>query len=297
LPTDPVWIAFSLTLFAGMATGLGSAIAFFARRTDYRFLGVAMGFSAGVMLYVSFMEILVKAESATSETYGPAIGPWVTLASFLAGIGLIALVDALVPKGRNPHEPRAEPELQQLNPGRAHDHPEVEPGTLQGPLRVGRGGGRSPAHDPHLMRTGLFAALAIGIHNFPEGLATFLAALEDPRLGLALAIAVGLHNIPEGISVSVPIYYATGSRARAFFYSAMSGLAEPVGAVLGYVMLRTFFTTDIMGVLFGGIAGVMVYISLDELLPAARQYGSEHNVLFGIVSGMAVMGISLVLLR
>jgi zinc transporter, ZIP family len=297
LPTDPVWIAFSLTLFAGLATGLGSAIAFFARRTDYRFLGIAMGFSAGVMLYVSFMEILVKAESATSETYGPAVGPWVTLASFLAGIGLIALVDALVPKGRNPHEPRAEPELQQLNPERAHDHPEVEPGTLQGPLRAGRGGGRSPAHDPHLLRTGLFAALAIGIHNFPEGLATFLAALEDPRLGLALAIAVGLHNIPEGISVSVPIYYATGSRARAFFYSAMSGLAEPVGAVLGYVMLRTFFTTDIMGVLFGGIAGVMVYISLDELLPAARQYGSEHNALFGIVSGMAVMGISLVLLR
>lgn len=277
--SSPLALAFSLTLLAGLATGLGAAIAFFARRTDYRFLGIAMGFSAGVMLYVSFTEILGKAHSSMAAVWGPRAGAWGATLSFFAGIGLIALVDALIPKADNPHEVRDREELSQLNP-RRDDHPHA-----------------GHAHHQPLLRTGLFAALAIGIHNFPEGLATFLAALQDPSVGIALAIAVALHNIPEGISVSVPIYFATGSRPRAFFYSALSGLAEPVGAVVGYWILRSFFSDDVMGLIFGGIAGVMVYISLDELLPAARAYGSEHNALFGIVSGMAVMAISLVLLK
>jgi ZIP family zinc transporter len=156
-----------------------------------------------------------------------------------------------------------------------------------------------------LMRMGLFTALAIGIHNFPEGLATFLAALHDPHLGIAIAVAVALHNIPEGISVSVPIFYATGNRTKAFTYSFLSGLAEPVGAGLAYLGMLLFLDTgngavippEIMGVMFGGVAGIMVYISLDELLPTSRAYGKGHDSLFGLIGGMAVMALSLLLMK
>jgi ZIP family zinc transporter len=154
------------------------------------------------------------------------------------------------------------------------------------------------------MRMGLFTALAIGIHNFPEGLATFLAALQDPGLGLAIAIAIALHNIPEGISVSVPIYYATGDRKKAFVYSLLSGLSEPVGAVIAYLVLITLLggsgaevPQEIMGILFAGVAGIMVYISLDELLPTSRAYGRGHDSLYGLVAGMLVMAVSLVLMK
>jgi ZIP family zinc transporter len=151
---------------------------------------------------------------------------------------------------------------------------------------------------------GLFTALAIGIHNFPEGLATFLAALQDPSLGVAIAVAVALHNIPEGISVSVPIYYATGKRSRAFAYSFLSGLAEPVGAVIAYSAIRLVMGGEggvippqVMGVLFGAVAGIMVYISLDELLPTSRAYGKGHDSLFGLLAGMVVMALSLLLMK
>jgi ZIP family zinc transporter len=154
-----------------------------------------------------------------------------------------------------------------------------------------------------LMRMGLFTALAIGIHNFPEGLATFLAALNDPGLGVAIAVAVALHNIPEGVSVSVPIFYATGDRRKAFLYSFFSGLAEPVGAVIAWLAIRFFLGSggavppQVMGALFAGVAGIMVYISVDELLPTSRAYGKGHDSLFGLVAGMAVMALSLLLMK
>lgn len=273
-PASDVLIAFGLTVLAGLATGVGSVIAFFARKTDYRFLGISMGFSAGVMLYVSFTEILTKADVSIAAAYGPQLGGWVTVLSFFTGIGLIGLIDWMVPKTENPHELRAPADLARLKPGSVLEPPSAG-----------------------LMRMGRFAALAIGIHNFPEGMVTFLSALDDLSIGIALTIAVALHNIPEGISVSVPIYYATGSRRRAFVYSVLSGLSEPVGALLGYVLLRAFFTDAVTGVLFAAVAGIMVYISLDELLPAAHRYGREHDALLGIIGGMAVMAISLVLLR
>lgn len=274
--TSEVLFAFALTLFAGLSTGVGSAIAFFARRTDYRFLGIAMGFSAGVMLYVSFQEILPKAEEAVARAFSPDDAFWITTASFFAGIAIIGVIDLLIPRPENPHELREPADLSQL----------------KGPSPAGE-----VAVPPQMLRTGLFTALAIGIHNFPEGMVTFLAALQDVQLGITLAIAVALHNIPEGISVAVPIYYASGSRRRAFSYSMLSGLAEPIGAVVGYILLRAFFTEEITGLLFGAIAGIMVYISLDELLPMAHRYGSEHDALLGVIAGMAVMALSLVLIR
>ncbi|MDY0340529.1 MAG: zinc transporter ZupT [Coriobacteriia bacterium] len=280
-----VWVAFGLTVAAGMATGIGSLIAFTAKRTDYRFLSAATGFSAGVMLYISFVEILPKGADALVPRYGESGSQWVAAACFFAGIAVIALIDNLIPSAENPHEV----------------HPQAE--TMQ--LRVPATEVLSPAQplDRTLLRTGLFTALAIGIHNFPEGLATFLAALEDPGLGIPIAIAIALHNIPEGISVSVPIFYATGDRKRAFWYSAFSGLAEPVGAGIAYLVIVLFtpggsgtVPPQVTGMLFAAIAGIMVYISIDELLPTSRAYGKGHDSILGVVAGMLVMALSLLLM-
>ena len=294
-----VWFALGLTLFAGMATGIGSAIAFMAKRTNYRFLSVATGFSAGVMLYVSFVEIFIKGVDSLVESYGAPMGHWINAASFFGGIALIGIIDALIPHAENPHEIHSEIETAPLHDPNA-PIPDFEALQMKHVANV-----HDHAHQRHkLMRMGLFTALAIAIHNFPEGLATFLAALEDPTLGIPIAIAIALHNIPEGISVSVPIFYATGNRKKAFFYSFISGLAEPIGAGIAYLALRFFLGGDsgvippqVMGVLFGGVAGIMVYISLDELLPTSRAYGKGHDSLFGLIAGMAVMALSLLLMR
>lgn len=153
-------------------------------------------------------------------------------------------------------------------------------------------------HKHHaLMRMGVFTALAVGIHNFPEGLATFIGALQDPTLGVSIAIAIAIHNIPEGIAVSVPLYYATKDKWKAFKYSFLSGLAEPVGAAIGFLLLMPFMNGLMYGAIFAGVAGIMVYISLDELLPAAEEYGEHHVAITGVMMGMAVMALSLVLLQ
>ena len=298
-----VLIALGLTVFAGMATGIGSIIAFTAKRTNYRFLSVATGFSAGVMLYVSFVEILVKGGDALALRYGEALGNWINVASFFGGMLLIGLIDNLIPAAENPHETHAESETRPLHDPHA-PLPDFEHEDEKRP-KDREFSVHDHAHHHHkLMRMGLFTALAIGIHNLPEGLATFLAALHDPHLGLAIAVAIALHNVPEGISVSVPIFYATGNRHKAFLYSFLSGLAEPVGAFIAYLALRLFmggtnggFPPQVMGILFSGVAGIMVYISVDELLPTSRAYGKGHDSLLGLVGGMVLMAFSLLLMQ
>lgn len=259
--------ALALTLFAGLATGIGSALAFFSKKSSPRFLSVALGFSAGVMLYVSFMEIFTKSKQALISAWGLITGNWLAVAAFFAGILVIAFVDKLVPEAENPHE--------------AHRIEEL------------RGSGTD--NDHRLLRTGTMTALAIAIHNFPEGLATFTAALQEPKLGIAIAMAIAIHNIPEGIAVSVPVFYATGNRKKAFALSFLSGLSEPLGAFAGYLVLRPFFGETLLGILFGMVAGIMVFISLDELLPTAREYGKHHLAIYGLVTGMAIMALSLLL--
>lgn len=299
---DRVLIALGLTLFAGMATGIGSAIAFFAKRTNYRFLSISTGFSAGVMLYVSFVEIFYKGADAFVEAYGEYWGNWANALSFFGGILLIGLIDNLVPEAENPHTVRSENVMAPL-----HEH-SVAVQEIHGNIKMEEDFPRPSDINGHdqkkLLRMGLFTALAIAIHNFPEGLATFLAALQDPGLGVAIAIAIALHNIPEGISVSVPIYYATGNRMKAFIYSFLSGLAEPVGAGIAYLILLIFLgghgsvvPPQIMGIMFGGVAGIMVYISLDELIPTSHAYGKGHDSLFGLMGGMVVMALSLLLMQ
>ncbi|ARN57173.1 zinc transporter ZupT [Sedimentisphaera salicampi] len=259
--------AFSLTLFAGLATSVGSAIAFFSRRTNPVMLCVSLGFSAGVMIYVSFVEIFQKANESLLVSFSEKYAAIITAAAFFAGIGLTALIDALVPSEENPHEAQG-----------------LE--DLAASIDLNR---------TSLLRMGLFSALAIGIHNFPEGFATFTASLQDPSLGLAIAIAIAIHNIPEGIAVSVPVYYATGSRKKAFWLSTFSGFSEPLGAIIGYVILRQFMNETVFGITFAMVAGIMIYISLDELLPTAEKYGKHHFAIGGLISGMGVMAGSLLL--
>ncbi len=261
-----VVIALLLTAFAGLATGIGSAIAFFAKQTNKRILTFSLGLSAGVMIYVSFVEIFAKAEEALVMAYGDKHGLILTVVFFFAGMLLVALIDKLVPTVENPHEIRS---VESMN--------------------------QEPPKD-NLMKMGLLTAIAIAIHNFPEGIATFIGALEDPALGVALATAIAIHNIPEGIAVAIPIYYATGSRKKAFFYSFLSGLSEPVGAIIAYLILMPFINPTVIGCVFALIGGVMVFISLDELLPAAHKYGEHHIAIYGVVTGMMIMALSLVAL-
>lgn len=261
---DNVLFAFGLTLFAGLSTGIGAALAFFTKRTNKVFLSVSLGFSAGVMIYVSFVEIFSKAKMMLVEAHGDKLGYWYTVIAFFSGILIIAIIDKLVPSFENPHEIR-----------------KVE--DIDKPI----------SKDKKLMRMGLFSALAIAIHNFPEGIATFSAGLIDPTIAIPIAVAIAIHNIPEGIAVSIPIYYATGNKKKAFVLSFLSGLAEPVGAIFGYLILKPFLNETILGLLFASVAGIMVFISLDELLPTAKEYGKHHSAIYGLIAGMAVMALSL----
>lgn len=262
-----ILFAFGLTIFAGLSTGIGSVLAFFTKRTNTRFLSIALGFSAGVMIYVSMIEIFVKAKDSLSGALGKMTGSWLTVAAFFGGIFLIAAIDRFVPSDKNPHEMRKVEDIDQ----------------------------KSGIDKSKLMRMGMFTALAIGIHNFPEGLATFTSAIKDPSLGIAIAVAVAIHNIPEGIAVSIPVYYATDDKKKAFKLSFLSGLSEPIGAIIGYLILFRFFNDVMFGILFASVAGIMVFISLDELLPTAREYGEAHLSIYGLIGGMMVMAVSLLL--
>ncbi len=264
-----ILIPLLLTLGAGLATGIGSAIAFFAKRTNKRLLSFSLGLSGGVMIYVSFVELFPEANRVLSQAWGDQIGTIITVASFFGGIFIIGLIDRLIPSFENPHEPHLLEDIS-LN--------------------------SEEAKNPKLMRMGMMTAIALAIHNFPEGIATFITASDDLALGIPIAIAVAIHNIPEGIAVSIPIYYATGSRKKAFLWSVLSGLTEPLGAVLAIAILMPFMNDTIMGCILSSVAGIMVFISIDELIPGAREYGEAHSSIYGVVAGMAIMALSLILI-
>lgn len=253
-----IGLALVLTAIAGLSTGIGSAIAYFIKKPRMIYLSFSMGFSAGVMIYVSFVELLPQA-------FGN-VGEILSISAFFIGVIFIGIIDIIIPKEKNPHDFKLSSEV----------------------IGVRK--------DAVLMRAGLFTALAIGIHNFPEGLATFGAALINIKLGVMIALAIAIHNIPEGISVSVPIFYATGDKKKAFFYSFLSGISEPIGAVIGFLILLPFLSEMVITSLMAFVAGIMVYISLDELLPMAHRYGHGHTVIIGIIIGMFVMALSLLII-
>ena len=220
---NQVLIAFLLTLFAGLSTGIGSFITFFTKRTNTRFLSVSLGFSAGVMIYISFVELLPDAINTLSTLHGDNMGTLYAVLAFFGGILLIMIIDSLVPREENPHEIRRVEEINNV----AQYKPDA-----------------TTPHNSKLMRMGLLMALVLAIHNFPEGMVTFLAALKDVNIAIPIAVAIAIHNIPEGIAVSVPIYYATGNRKRAFWLSLLSGLSEPFGALVGYLILAPYLNDN-----------------------------------------------------
>ncbi len=263
---NTVLFGLGLTLVAGLSTGIGSCLAFFSNRSDTRFLAFSLGFSGGVMIYISFVEMLASAHTHLVEEFGKPHGGIYATAAFFIGIGVALVIDRLIPEAENPHEVKKVEEM---------THPSEK------------------VKNEKLMRSGLLFALALGLHNFPEGVATFAAALTEPATGISIAIAVAIHNIPEGITVSVPIYYATQSRKKAFFWSFMSGLAEPVGAIIAWLIIMPFITPVLLSLVFAGVAGIMVFISFDELLPLAEEYGHHHLSVYGMIAGMLIMALTL----
>ena len=260
--------AFSLTLLAGLSTGIGSTISFFTKKINTNFLSIALGFSAGVMIYISLTELLTESKTILQPIYNNV--DLVIILSFFGGIAITGLIDLLIPNIENPHEPHK-------------DKKELE--KLQ----------KDCKNPQKLMHIGVFTALVLALHNLPEGLATFMSAMSEPTIAYSIAFAIAIHNIPEGIAVSVPIYYATGNRKKAFLYSFASGLAEPIGALIGYLLLKPFLSPTLFGIIFAVVAGIMVYISFDELLPTAEEYGKHHLAIIGLFSGMLIMAISLML--
>ena len=284
---------FLLTLFAGLSTGIGSLIAFAAKKTNKRFLSLSLGFSAGVMIYVSMIEIFGKAKVSLVAELGERGGSWATVAAFFGGIFLIAVIDKVIPSEENPHEAKSVVADCKRSKGEKCKECAAREDCDTKEACLGTAAEEPPKSK--LMRMGVFTALAIAVHNFPEGLATFVSALQDPSIAIPIVAAIAIHNIPEGIAVSVPIYQATGSRKKAFFYSFISGLAEPVGALIGWLILMPVMNDVVFGIIFAGVAGIMVFISVDELLPAAREYGEHHISIYGLIAGMMVMAVSLLL--
>ena len=240
-----------LSTLAGLSTLIGGAFGLISKRPGPRFMALTLGFSAGVMIHVSFVELLQA--GVESIGFGPAH------LAFFIGMGAMFLVDTLIPHDYFD----------------SHDH------------------GGSDDHRGALMKTGLFVALGIGIHNFPEGMASFVGALHDPSLGISIAVAIAIHNIPEGLAVAAPVFAASGSRRKALLWTFLSGIVEPLGAVAAALILLPFLSEAILGYVLASVAGVMVFISLDELIPVSRSYGKEHLSILGVVIGMGIMFLSL----
>lgn len=256
-------IALIITFLAGLATAIGSVFAFVLKKDNLKALSIGLGFSAGVMIFLSFTDIIPSAAEMLKSTF-PGKYEWVVYFGFIVGILTAILIDYFIP-----------------------DHiPEED---LEHPNNV-------VDAEHRIKRAGLLTAVAICIHNFPEGMATFLSASHDLTLGISVGLAIAIHNIPEGIAVALPVYHATGKKRYATLYAALSGISEPIGAIIGMFLLHFFMPQLMVGVAMAAVAGIMIYISFDTLLPLAREFGNWHLSMVGIISGMLFIWISLLLL-
>ena len=255
--------AMLITLFAGLATTIGGGIAFIVKKNNLKALSVGLGFSAGVMIFVSFMDMLPEANKLLKTNF-PNNHEWLTYLGFVIGLLVAIAIDYFLPDHIDEEDVL---------------HPE------------------GPAHRNYkIKRAGLFTAIAICVHNFPEGLATFLTTTQNITLGLSVGIAIAIHNIPEGIAVALPMYHVTGKKRYAMLYAALSGITEPIGALVGMFIFGLFLPQILVGVLMAAVAGIMIYISFDTLLPLAKEYGDWHQSLVGILSGVLVIWLSLILI-
>lgn len=269
--------ALIMTLIAGAATGIGGALVLFKKKLSSNFLAGALGISAGVMIFISLAELYPEAQAEVACIATGTHGKTLVLIAFFVGMGIITLIDFLIPEYENPHE---------------------APGLSLGDKTAAVGMLEQTGSASALKKLGVMSALAIAIHNFPEGIATYVGALNNPEMGAGITFAIALHNIPEGIAIAIPIYYATRSKGKALLYATLSGLSELLGAVL-CIVITTVFGVDMSGtsiafpLILSAVAGIMVYISLDELLPTAEKYGKHHIAIGGVVAGMAIMAVSL----
>ncbi len=252
-----------LTLFAGMSTLVGGFITFFIKRNNLQALSVGLGFSAGVMVYVSLSELVPNSEMILKNYYGLFGSKAMVFGGFLFGVIIAVLIDYFIP-----------------------DH--IEDDFLGSPTKK--------QQRRRIKRAGLITALAVTLHNLPEGMATFLVSSQDLALGIPVAIAIAIHNIPEGIAIALPIFHSTGKKRLAVLYSFLSGISEPVGGLIGVILLKTILPEQSVGIMTAAVAGIMVYLSFDTLLPLAREYGENHHVIIGIITGMLIMSFSLIFL-
>ncbi len=250
MQTQDAFRALLLSLGAGLSTLLGALMVIFVKGRSEKLVTVSLGFAAGVMVSVSFLDMLPAATNALTVWAGRQMGVVLSVAALLAGVFIATGLDRLVP----------------------HEHKK----------------GEEKSHG-NMYRLGMMSMLAIGVHNFPEGIATFMAGVSDVKLGLSIAVAIALHNIPEGITVAMPVYFATGNKKRAFMYTFISGISEPVGALLAYLVLRPFLNDLLLGVVFGVVAGIMLYIAIEELIPSSRQYGFTRLALTATFAGICMM--------
>lgn len=262
-----IGLAFSLTMLAGLTTAIGGAIAFVTKKDNLKTLSVGLGFSAGVMIFVSLVDIIPNSEALLKVNF-PNIYQWLVFGGFILGILVSVLIDYFLP-----------------------DHVDTE--ELLHP--------DAPEEDNHfkhykLKRAGMLTAIAICVHNFPEGMATFLTTTQDITLGFSVALAIAIHNIPEGIAVALPIYHVTGKKRYAMLYAALSGITEPIGALVGMLIFGLFIPQILVGFLMAAVGGIMTYISFDTLLPLAKEYGNWHLSIVGIMSGIIFIWLSLILL-
>ncbi len=247
-----------ITLFAGMSTLVGGFVTFFIKRDSLKALSVVLGFSAGVMIYISLSELMIEANEMLAEFYTTIGARGFAFGGFLLGMVVAILIDYFIP-----------------------DHIESDFLNTQ-----------NKQHK--IKRAGLITAIAVTMHNLPEGMATFLVSSQDLRLGIPVAVAIAIHNIPEGIAIALPIFHATGKKRLAILYSFLSGISEPIGGLLGVILLKTILPAQSIGIMTAAVAGIMVYLAFDTLLPLAREYGENHHVIIGIVSGMLIMGFGLI---
>ena len=277
---EGVLSALLLTLIAGSATGIGGALVLFKKKLSSNFLAGALGLSAGVMIFISLAELYPEAQAEIMAIAPDSHGKSFVLIAFFVGMGIITLIDFLIPEYENPHEASG-----------------LSLGDKTAAIDMMEHAGNASA----LKRLGIMSALAIAIHNFPEGIATFIGALNDPEMGAGITFAIAIHNIPEGIAVAIPIYYATRSKGKALLYATLSGFSEVLGALL-CLAVTSLFGIELTGssmafpLILSAVAGIMIYISLDELLPTAEKYGKHHIAIAGVIGGMAIMAVSLLLL-
>lgn len=277
-----ILIAFIVSGLAGLTTMLGTVMLFFTKKTNTKFLSASLGFSAGAMIFISFVDIIPKAYDQLQSAYNDRMAFGMTMLAFFLGMVIMGIIDKFIPEDNNPHEMASEKSIEDVflkseEIEETKDIKEIDRSSLK--------------------KMGVFAALAIAIHNFPEGIATFISTAKEPALGIPIAIAIAIHNIPEGISVAVPVFYGTGSKKEAFLYSFISGIAEPLGGLFAYLIFMNNASDSMIGFIFSVVAGIMAFISLDELLPAAEEYGNHHTTIYGTVLGMFFMALSLFLLK